>query len=163
MLSVDRIQNLFKRGYDKWVVLIKIHDIDTLVSQKKHFQRSFCLESKFILKMGRTSFVHRIQSLSMIGQKKWIILIGIHNIEALVSRQKYLCPSFCLESKIVLKTRRTSSMDRIQFLFIRGQDKSLVLIEIHDIDAFDSRKKHLQPSFCLDSKFVLKMGRTWSG
>ena len=75
------------------------------------------------------------------GPRQMVVLIGIHDINALVSQKKHLYPSFFLESKFVLKTGRTSIVDRIQFIFARGQDKWVVLIGIHDIDALVSQKK----------------------
>ena len=45
---------------------------------------------------------------------------------------------------------------------MRGQDKMVVLIGIHDTDSLISRKKNLKPSFCLESKFDFKTGRTSS-
>ena len=42
---------------EKWVVSIGIHDIDALISQKKHLNPTFCRASNFILKKGM-NFVH---------------------------------------------------------------------------------------------------------
>ena len=50
----------FATNIDKWVVPIRIHDIDTLVSGNKDFNPSFLLGVKFILKIGRTLFMARI-------------------------------------------------------------------------------------------------------
>ena len=73
--------------HHKHILLIGISDIDALVSLEKHLLLPF-LELKFVFKLGQT-WIHIIISfLFMIGHHKHILLIGINDIEALVSQEK---------------------------------------------------------------------------
>ena len=87
----------------------------------------------------------RILFIFMMDKEKLVVLIWIHDIEALVLRKKHLNPRFCQKSKYILKTIRTSLVARIQFLFKTSQDKCAVPIGIHNIEALVSRKKPFKP------------------
>ena len=66
-------------GNEKWVVPIGIHDIDVLVSEKKHF-----IPSK-ILGLIVTNFVCGKDLVFFLdGNGMWVVPIRIHDIDALV-------------------------------------------------------------------------------
>ena len=76
-------------GYHKHILLIGINNIDALDSYEKLLLLPF-LELKFVFQLGQI-WIHIIISfLFMIRHHKHILLIGINDIEALVSKEKLL-------------------------------------------------------------------------
>ena len=131
-----------------------------MVSRKKHSNPSIGWKSKFVLKTGQTSFVVGILFLFVASQDKWVVPIGIHNIDALVSQKKHLNPSIGWELIFALKNETN---------IVRGKH----LVSFHeglrqmDNSHWDARylclgfvKKYLNPSFCWESKFVLTTRQT---
>ena len=71
-------------GHQNDILHVGINDIDALVSSEKLFLFPF-LELKFIFQLGET-WIHIIISfIFMIGHRKHIPLLGINDIDALVS------------------------------------------------------------------------------
>ena len=70
--------------HHKHVLLIGIHDNNVLVWQEKLFFPPFCLESVFIHQMVQTWIAGTTSVLFMIRHHKHILLIGMHDINALV-------------------------------------------------------------------------------
>ena len=73
----------------------------------------------------------------MIGHHKHILLIGINDIEALVSLEKHIFPPF-LELMFVGRFRQTRIHKIISFLFMIRHHKRILLIGINDIEALVS-------------------------
>ena len=85
---------------------------------------------------------------------KHVFLIGIHDIDALVSKEKLFLLPFSLESKFVYKRRQMLILKIIFILFVIGLHKHVLLIEVHDIDALPLQEKLFLPPFSLESKFI---------
>ena len=82
------------------VLLTRIHDIDTLACCEKLFFPPFCLEIKFIHQIRQT-WILVVNFIFMIEHYNHVPLIGIHNTDALVWKQKLFFPSFCLELEFI--------------------------------------------------------------
>ena len=78
----------------------------------------------------------------MIVEEKRLARIGIHDIEALVSRKNHFNSSFCWESKFVPKPRMDFICGKNLNSF-PDKEKCVGPIGIHDIDSLVSRKNHL--------------------
>ena len=89
----------------------------------------------------------------MIGHHKHILLIGINDIDALVSLEKHHFPPF-LELMFVGRFRKSRIHKIISFLFMNRHHKHLLLIGIDDIEALVSYEKRLfLPFYDLNSFF----------
>ena len=73
----------------------------------------------------------------MIGQHKHNLLIGINDIDALISKEKLLYLP-CLELMFIYRFRQTGIHLIISILFMIGYHKHILFIVINDIDALVS-------------------------
>ena len=98
-----------------------LHDIDALVSRKKHFNPPFCWKS-----MGRTSFVSRMKFLFAANIEKLVVPIRIHCINSLVLEKSISSLCFVGNQQDELRSWKESS-----FLSWRTHEKWVVPIRIH--------------------------------
>ena len=99
------ITNLLVIGHHKHIFLFGIHDIDYLVLREKLFLPLFSSELKFVHKMSQIWILARITNLFEIGQYKQVLLIWIHDIDALILHEKLLFAPFSLESMFIHEMR----------------------------------------------------------
>ena len=78
------ISIIFMIGHYNHILLFEMYDIDALVWQENLFFRPFSLESKFFHQMRQTWILITISIIFMIGHYNDVLLIEIHDIEALV-------------------------------------------------------------------------------
>ena len=119
------ISILFVIGHRKRVPFIVIHDIDALFSQENLFFPPFSLKSKFIHQITQTLILVIISILFMIGHHKYVFLIAIHNINALVSQEKLFFPPVFLEPLFVCQMRQTLIIVIIYIIFVIRHHKQI--------------------------------------
>ena len=87
--------------HHKLILLFEINDIDALVSQEKPLLLQF-LELMFVCRFKQTWIHITISFHFMIGRHKYILLFGINDIIALVSKETLLFLPF-LELKCIFQ------------------------------------------------------------
>ena len=92
---------LFMIRCHKHVLLIGIHDIDSLFWQEKLFFPLFSWKPKFIRRISQSWIIF------VIGYCKHALIFRIHDIEALFWQGILFFPSFSLESKFIRQMRET--------------------------------------------------------
>ena len=75
--------------------------------------------------------------LLVISLYKHILLIGIHDTDALALQEKLFLLPFSLKSKFIHQIRQTKILVIISIHFVIGLHEHVHLIGIHDIDALD--------------------------
>ena len=70
-----------------------------------------------------------------------VLLIGIHDIDALDLQQKLFFSTICLIIKFIYEMRQTWILIIILILFINGQYSHVLFIGIRNIDALDLQEK----------------------
>ena len=108
----------------------------------------------------------------MIGHHKHFLLVGINDIDALVSKEKLLLLPI-LELKYVFQLAQTWIHIVISFHFMIGHHKHVLLVGINDIDAFGIIRKtslitffrievHLSIGINIDSHNNLPSFQDWA-
>ena len=95
----------------------------------------------------------------MFGHHKHVFLIGIHDIGALVLREKFF-PFFALETKFIHQIKQMQKLIILSILFVIGHFKYVLLIWIHGIDAWVLEEKLFFPPFSIKSKFIHPKNQT---
>ena len=129
---------LFVIKHHKHVFLIRIQHIETLVSHVKLPFPLFIVEPKFLCQMRPTWILIIILIYFMTRHHKHIILIRIHNVDALVLPEKFFFPPFSLKLVFIYQMRQTWILVIIFILFVIGQYKLIFRIVRNDFDALDS-------------------------
>ena len=120
---------------------------------RKAFPPTIFLESKFVHQMRQTRIPIMVSFLFVIGHCKHVFLIGIHNIDALVSQEELF---------FRIKVRSSNEITWILILnsitFVVANHKHVLLIGMHTIDALVSKENLFFPPFSLESKFIWQHG-----
>ena len=95
------------------------------------------------------------------GHHKLIFFIRIHDIHALVSREKLFFAPFSLESKFSHQMKETWILAIISILIVIGPHKYVLLIWIHNFYALVSQEKLFFPPFSLEFKVHSSTRQTW--
>ena len=108
--------------------------------------------------MGQTSIHIIMFVLLVIGHNEHILLIGMHDFDALVLQEKLLFPPFSLKSRFIHQKGQTWILIIISIFFVIGHDKHVFFIGIHGFDALFLQEKLFFLSFFLKSKFIHQKG-----
>ena len=101
--------------------------------------------------------IHMIISiLFMIGQHKFILLIGINELVLWFYKKIFTFYHF-LESKFICQLRQTWIHIKISFLFMIGHHKHILLIRINDNDAIFHKKNFSFDIFTINVHLSTKM------
>ena len=108
----------FMIGQRKNGLVIGIFDIDALLWQRKHFFLPFSSESMFVCLMRQTWIFEITLILFVIGLNKLVLLIVIHDIDALVWHEMLFFPLLSSKSKFIHQMRETWIIVTIFVLFM---------------------------------------------
>ena len=89
-----------------------------------------------------------------------VLIIGIHDIDALDLQEKLFLPPFSLQSMFIREMRQTLILIIISIPLEIWHYKRVLLIGIHDIDSLVLQEKLIFPPFSLESKFVSQVVQT---
>ena len=141
----------------KNIFLIRIHSFDDLVLQERILFPPFSLESKFIHKIGQNWVLMIISVLFVIMHDKHILLIWIHDFDALVLQEMFFFPPFSLESNFIPQNGQTWILIVIYILLGIRHSKSIFLFGIHGFDALVLQETLFFPRSSIESSLSLKL------
>ena len=125
---------------------------------EKSFSFHYFLELKFICQLGQTQIHIVLSFIFMIGQHKLILIIRINEIDALVSKEKLLFPSFFRVKFQLLVGTNTDSLSNLFFSWL-GTINSFSLSRHTTLMLWFHKKSYSFYHF-LELKFICQLGQT---